>query len=116
MKQSHNNAPNVGPQRLPVHFEFTHPTDFAVCVCVVGTFDHWKSGAKASLPAGGVRWWEETAATPGVYEHRHFVDGHWMPDPLATEFVTNSFERGNLILKVPALSEAAFSPNLNIHH
>src|SRR6185436_13087797 len=37
--KNHDNAPNAGPQLVPVRFEFTHAT--AITVCVAGTFNHW---------------------------------------------------------------------------
>ena len=98
--KNHDNAPNAGPQLVPVHFEFTHPT--AVHVSVAGCFNHWKPEAKTLHPAGGGRWVKETVLPPGTYEYCLVVDGEWMPDPLAKDYVPNPFGGRNSILKVPS--------------
>jgi 1,4-alpha-glucan branching enzyme len=96
--KNHDNAPNVGPQLVPVHFEFTHPT--AASVCVAGCFNHWKPEAKSLHPAGGGRWVKETMLPPGNYEYCLVVDGEWMPDPLAKDYAPNPFGGRNSVLKV----------------
>lgn len=101
MKNNHNHVTGlgVGPHPVPVRFEFTHPT--AATVCVAGTFNQWQPEAKELHPAGGGRWWKETALAPGTYEYCLVVDGHWMPDPLAKESVSNPFGGRNSLLTVP---------------
>ena len=107
MKHNHNhdNVHSTGPQLQPVRFEFTHPT--ATTVCIAGTFNQWQPEAKTLHPAGGGRWWKETALAPGTYEYCLIVDGQWMPDPLARETVPNPFGGRNSILKVASSPEAA---------
>ena len=107
MKHNHNhdNARSAGPQLQPVRFEFTHPT--ATTVCIAGTFNQWQPEAKTLHPAGGGRWWKETALAPGTYEYCLVVDGQWMPDPLARETVPNPFGGRNSVLKVASSPEAA---------
>ena len=103
--KNHDNGPSSGPQLVPVHFEFTHPT--ATSVCLAGTFNHWQPEAKALHPSGGGRWLKETVLAPGNYEYCLVVDGQWMPDPLAKETVPNPFGGRNSVLKVPSLPEEA---------
>ena len=98
--KNHDNMPSVGPQLVPVHFEFTHPT--AHKVSVAGCFNHWQPEAKTLHSAGGGRWVKETALPPGNYEYCLVVDGEWMPDPLANECVLNPFGGRNSVLKVPS--------------
>lgn len=107
MKHNHNhdNAPNAGPQLMPVHFEYTHPT--AVSVCVAGTFNQWKPEAKTLHYAGSGHWTKETALAPGSYEYCLIVDGQWMPDPQARDTVPNPFGGRNSILIVATSPEAA---------
>ena len=107
MKHNHNpdNARNTALDLVPVHFEFTHPT--ATTVCVAGSFNHWQPTAKTLHPGGGGRWSKETALAPGTYEYCLVVDGHWIPDPLAKEYVSNPFGGRNSILKVASSPEAA---------
>lgn len=96
--KNHDNAPNAGPQLVPVHFEFTHPT--ATSVCVAGCFNHWQPEAKSLHPAGGGRWVKETVLPPGTYEYCLVVDGEWMTDPLAKDYVPNPYGGRNSVLKV----------------
>ena len=100
MKHNHNhdNARSAGPQLVPVRFEFTHPT--ATTVCVAGTFNHWQPEAKTLHPGGGSRWGKEKALTPDTYEYCLGVDGEWMPDPQAKDYVPNPSDGMNSLLKV----------------
>ena len=107
MKHNHNhdNAPNAGPQLVPVHFEFDHPT--ATTVSVAGTFNNWHPTTKSLHPLGSGHWVKETALAPGEYEYCLVVDGEWMPDPLAPETVPNPFGGRNSVLNVVVSPEAA---------
>jgi 1,4-alpha-glucan branching enzyme len=97
-----------GPHLIPVHFEFTHPT--ATTVCVAGCFNHWQPEAKALHPSGGGRWVKETVLAPGTYEYCLVVDGEWMPDPMAKDYVPNPFGGKNSILTVKDSQEASQPP------
>ena len=107
MKHNKNqdNVKSDGPQLEPVHFEFTHPT--ARAVCIVGTFNDWQPEAKPMHPSGNGHWLKETALAPGTYEYCLVVDGQWMPDPLAKDYVSNPFGGRNSVLKVVSSPEAA---------
>lgn len=100
LNKNRDHAPSTGAPLVPVHFEFTHPT--AQSVCVAGCFNHWRPEAKTLHPAGGGRWLEETALAPGTYEYCLVVDGEWMPDPLAKDYVPNPFGGRNSLLQVPS--------------
>jgi 1,4-alpha-glucan branching enzyme len=102
--KNHDNGKAAGPELVPVRFEFTHPT--ARTVSVAGCFNNWQPEAKALHPSGGGRWLKETVLTPGTYEYRFVVDGQWIPDPLATETVPNSFGGRNSVLRVGSNPEA----------
>jgi 1,4-alpha-glucan branching enzyme len=103
MKQNKHHAHDGSPL-MPVRFEFSHPT--ATSVCVAGTFNQWRPEAKALHPAGVGHWFKETSLAPGTYEYCLIVDGHWMPDPLAKDYVPNPYGGRNSILKVAGPSEA----------
>ena len=107
MKPNHNrdNARRIGPQLVPVRFEFNDPT--AATVCVAGTFNHWQPEAWPLRSSGAGNWWKEMALPPGTYEYCLVVDGHWMPDPLARETVPNPFGGRNSVLIVVSSPEAA---------
>jgi 1,4-alpha-glucan branching enzyme len=107
MKHNHNhdNAPDAGPVLVPVRFEFRHPT--AATVCIAGTFNHWQPAAKAMHTSGNGLWLKDTVLAPGIYEYCLVVDGHWIPDPLASRNVPNPFGGENSVLTVGTLPEAA---------
>jgi len=88
-----------------VRFEFTDPT--ATTVCVAGNFNRWQPESKTLHSSGVGNWWKETVLAPGTYEYCLIVDGHWMPDPLATESVPNPYGGRNSVLHVAATPAAA---------
>ncbi|HEY5346531.1 MAG TPA: glycogen-binding domain-containing protein [Verrucomicrobiae bacterium] len=104
MRHNHNHDNAAGAQLVPVRFEFTHPT--AKTVCIAGTFNQWQPEAKALHSSGAGNWWKETNLAPGTYEYCLIVDGEWMPDPLANDYVPNPFGGRNSVLKV-AISATA---------
>jgi 1,4-alpha-glucan branching enzyme len=107
MKHSnhHHTAHSAAPALMPVRFEFTHPT--AITVCVAGTFNDWHPTAKAMNSSGVGNWWKETDLAPGTYEYCLVVDGEWMADPLARDYVPNPFGGRNSVLIVACSQEAA---------
>jgi len=111
MKHSkhHDNAPNAGPQLMPVRFNYADPQ--AASVCVAGTFNQWKPEAKVLHPAGGGRWMKDTALAPGSYEYCFVVDGKWIPDPLAVETVSNPYGGRNSVLRVFSSPDAGHLEN-----
>ena len=117
MKHNKNqdNVKSDGPQLEPVHFEFTHPT--ARAVCIAGTFNDWQPEAKPMHPSGNGHWLKETALAPGTYEYCLVVDGQWMPDPLAKDYVSNPFGGRNSVLKVASEPEVSrFSTRGDFHN
>ena len=106
MKHHHNhdNARRIGPQLVPVRFEFDDPT--ATTVCVAGTFNDCQPEANTLRSSGAGNWWKEMALEPGTYEYCLVVDGRWMPDPLARETVPNPFGGRNSILNVASSPQA----------
>jgi 1,4-alpha-glucan branching enzyme len=103
--KNHDNAPGADSHLVPIRFEFTHPT--AASVCIAGTFNHWQPESKTLHSSSTGRWWKETALAPGTYEYCLVVDGRWMPDPLASESVSNPFGGRNSVLRVAGSPEAA---------
>jgi 1,4-alpha-glucan branching enzyme len=102
--KNHDNAKSAGPQLEPVRFEFVHPT--ATTVGIAGTFNDWHADAKPMHPLGGGLWLKETVLPPGTYEYCLVVDGHFMPDPLASETVPNPYGGRNSLLRVVSSPEA----------
>ena len=53
------------------------------------------------IALGNGRWLKELALPPGRYEYRLVVDGQWIDDPLAKEFVPNPHGSRNGVIVVP---------------
>jgi 1,4-alpha-glucan branching enzyme len=102
---NHDHGRSAVPRVMTVRFEFDHPT--ATTVCVAGTFNDWHPGNKSMHRAGNGHWLNESSLAPGTYEYCLVVDGHWMPDPLATDSVPNPFGGRNSLQKVAGSPEAA---------
>ncbi len=98
MKHNHDNAQSEDLQLEPVRFEFTHPT--ATSVSIAGTFNDWNPTTKSMQLLENGQWFGETALPPGTYEYLLVVDGQWIADPLATDYVPNPFGGRNSILEV----------------
>lgn len=98
-----DNPRNVGTQLNPVRFECTHPT--AKTVSVAGTFNDWDPTSKSLHCSGNGHWLKETALAAGTYEYCLIVDGEWLLDPMAHDYVPNPFGGGNSILIVPICPE-----------
>ena len=81
-----------------VHFEFEDPT--AHKVCLAGTFNNWKADKGEMTRLGNGKWAKDLNLSPGTYEYRMVVDGHWKPDPNADHTILNPFGERNSLLTV----------------
>lgn len=78
-----------GGSLIPVRFEFTHAT--ALMVAIAGTFNEWHPTTRAMHPAGNGLWLKEAYLPPGNYEYCLVVDGEFLPDLRAKNYVPNPF-------------------------
>ena len=69
-------------------------------VSVAGSFNQWRPEATPLRPDGKGRWVGDLAVRPGRHEYLFVVDGQWLPDPNAKEFVANPFGGKNSVLLV----------------
>ena len=97
-KKIDKNPEPHAPNLIPVHFRFNHPT--AATVYVAGAFNQWRPEVNALQPAGNGHWLKEMALPVGTYEYCLVVDGQWMPDPVARDFVPNPYGGMNSVLHV----------------
>jgi cyclomaltodextrinase len=88
-KNTIKNQDNGNAQSQRVHFEFNGPA--AESVFIAGTFNDWKPDTAPMIALGQGRWAKDLALPPGDYEYCLVVDGQWMPDPLAEDYVPNPF-------------------------
>jgi len=87
--------------RVPiVFFELAEPVNHSVCIA--GTFNDWRPEVTPMNRMGDGWWVKELSLPPGSYEYRLTVDGEWLPDPLAEEYVQNPFGGINSVLKIPS--------------
>jgi 1,4-alpha-glucan branching enzyme len=103
-RQNHEHVASDRSQSLQVRFESADPE--AGSVFIAGTFNNSQPDAKPMHPVGNSRRVKETVLPPGTYEYCFVVDGQWMLDPLANDFVPNPFGGRNSILKVSSSPEA----------
>lgn len=69
-------------------------------VFVAGSFNGWSPTGTPMLTLGDGRWVKELVLPPGRHEYRLIVDGQWVDDPKAREFVPNSHGGRNALLVV----------------
>lgn len=81
-----------------VRLEFFHPQ--AREVNIAGSFNDWRPGSTWMVSLGNGRWVKELLLPPGRYEYCFVVDGHWMPDPKATQSTHNGSANHNSVLLV----------------
>jgi 1,4-alpha-glucan branching enzyme len=80
--------------------EFIHPD--AREVFVAGSFNDWSPTATPMANSGAGRWVKELVLPPGRHQYRFIVDGQWVDDPKANEFVPNPHGGQNAVLVVAA--------------
>ena len=99
MKQTHlRDASSSGPRLVPVHFAFADAT--ATRVHIAGTFNDWKPSGKAMSRSRGGHWHQDAVLAPGTYEYCLVVDGRWICDPLAKDYIPNPFGGRNSVVEV----------------
>lgn len=89
-------------QPQTVHVEF-HDGQ-AQMVCIAGSFNDWHPSATPMLHMSHDRWVKELALPSGRYEYRFVVDGQWVSDPTANDYVPNPHGGHNSVLVVGATS------------
>jgi len=95
-------------ENVRVHLEFR--VSGATEVCIAGSFNDWPPSVTPMIPLGNGRWGKELVLPPGKYEYRFVVDGQWMDDPAATQWIPNPFGTANAVLEVVAISPAKAAP------
>lgn len=101
MKNKINLAPKgAGRHSGRACLELIHAT--AQEVCLAGSFNDWHPSVTPMIRKGEGKWAKELVLPPGRYEYRFVVDGVWMDDPTAAEYIPNSFGTANAVLVVAA--------------
>jgi 1,4-alpha-glucan branching enzyme len=77
--------------------EFALEAQQAKTVAVAGSFNQWKP---VPLRKDGSCWRVSLSLPPGRHEYRFIVDGRWIEDPRATEWVANPFGGRNAVLTI----------------
>lgn len=96
----------------PVVFSYDAPD--ASQVFLTGSFNSWLNDWDADdyriSYAGNGIWRLEIGLPPGRYEYLFVVDGHWGPDPAATDYIPNPFGGMNSVMTVPEFSDHETAP------
>lgn len=74
----------------------------AESVCIAGSFNDWHPGVSPMLRLTDGTWAKELILASGRHEYRFVVDGEWVDDPAATDYVPNPFGGMNAVLTVVA--------------
>lgn len=88
----------VPPSSHPVAFELFAPSAHAVFLA--GSFNEWNPTATPMMRLQDRKWAKELRLPAGCYEYLFVVDGQWIPDPKAPDYVPNPFGGCNSVLKV----------------
>jgi 1,4-alpha-glucan branching enzyme len=86
------------PKANRISLELVKPE--AKSVFVAGSFNEWNPQQTPLAPAGNGKWIGDLSVKPGRHEYLFVVDGQWVPDPRAKEFVQNPFGGKNSLLVV----------------
>ena len=86
------------PHEKPVELILNQP--HAQSVAVAGSFNGWDLSRTPMSPGPGGTWKVTVWLPAGRYEYRFVVDGQWMSDPSAREYVQNTFGSTNSVLVV----------------
>ena len=81
-----------------IPFEFHDPE--AQVVCIAGTFNDWRPDVTPMIPMENGRRARKLSLPPGTCEYRLVVDGEWLSDPRAAEYVPAPCGGFNSVLKV----------------
>ena len=88
------------PENQPVRFEIFYPS--AKHVSVAGSFNGWNPTATPLAPSGCGKWLRELWLPLGTHEYLFVVDGTWLFDPDATDYVPNIFGGMNAVVAATA--------------
>lgn len=81
-----------------MRFELVAPE--ARTVFLTGSFKGWNPKAIPMMRLHDGKWAKELRLPAGHYEYLFVVDGQWIVDPKAPDYVTNPFGGCNSVLKV----------------
>lgn len=82
----------------------------AQAVFIAGSFNDWHPGVSPMLRLTDGTWFKELVLAPGRYEYRFVVDGVWVDDPAAPDYIPNPFGGMNSVLTVAASAPPSPSP------
>lgn len=87
------------PRRVPVRFVLHAPG--AKSVSVAGDFNAWRRDRAVLADDNGNGVWTVTVyLTPGRYQYKFVVDGKWVVDPDAPNYIVDGFGGRNAVLSI----------------
>ncbi len=86
------------PEKRQVIFTLYAPE--AREIFLAGNFNQWNTQSlRMKRDKKGI-WKLKTPLSPGRYEYKFYVDGHWFEGPTGTEQVLNPFGTQNFVLEI----------------
>ncbi len=102
MKKTKRSSPRHATAVPAKTVTFSLPIGEAKQVALAGTFNDWNPESSPLHLNGNQCWEKELALPPGTHEYQFVVDGRWMADPQAPEYVPNPFGGINSVVRVAA--------------
>jgi hypothetical protein len=90
----------AAPRAVHAAFVLFEPEATQAFLC--GEFNAWSPAATPMKRQADGHWHTTVALPPGRYQYKFVVDGQWLPDPNAQEFVSNEFGTLNSVMEVRA--------------
>ena len=81
-----------------VRVELSYPQ--AQKAFIAGTFNNWQPATTPLKNVGNGRWATDLELSPGRYEYRFVIDGQWISDPQAKDYLPNPYGGFNSVLSV----------------
>lgn len=86
------------PRLVPTTFSYANAS--ATAVNLAGSFNGWDPSAHPLIAQGDGIWLIELSLRPGRHEYLFVVDGVWLPDPSAAEWIPNPHGGVNSVVTV----------------
>jgi 1,4-alpha-glucan branching enzyme len=84
----------------PRKITFTHVNSSARAVSLAGSFNDWNPQSHLLTRQPDGKWATALPLPPGRYEYLFVVDGRWVPDAEAIEWIPNPHGSVNCIIDV----------------
>ena len=95
-KKGVSDSANKNEKKKRITFKLQAPN--AQSVSLAGDFNAWNPDSHPLKKNSNGSWKISVSLSPGRYEYRFIVDGHWQNDPDCTAYAANPFGSENCII------------------